>query len=302
MQGVSPEGANFGDPNQIYVIGNPSPSADYFVNEQEIKYTGALPSQCTSDGDYGEQADALGNDLGYAVCSPNWDTAGTPTPDGKPDGFAKARRRYQSFEVELNKNFSHNYLLRANYRYAKLFGNYEGLFRNDNGQSDPGISSLFDFTTGIVGLLGSQFDPGDLNTDVRHTGNLYGSYLLSRGFTKNLTVGAGLRGSSGSPLNRLASHPVYGNTGEIPLNGRGTAGRLPSTVQLDLHADYPVKLGEKYSLKLAFDTFNVTDSRFTIGKNQNVDLGAGLGNDASYNTPITFQRPFYARGSIRFEF
>ncbi len=38
MQGVSPEGANAGLPNQIYLIGNPSPRADYFVNEKEEKY------------------------------------------------------------------------------------------------------------------------------------------------------------------------------------------------------------------------------------------------------------------------
>lgn len=302
MQGVSPEGANHSDPNQIYLIGNPSPSADYFVNEQEIKYTGALPSGCNADGDYGPQTDALGNDLGYSVCSPNWDTAGATTADGKGDGFARAKRRYQSLEVELNKNFSHNYLFRANYRYAKLFGNYEGLFRNDNGQSDPGISSLFDFTTGIVGLLGSQFEPGYLNTDVRHTGNLYGSYMLSQSYMKNLTVGAGLRGSSGMPLNKLTSHPVYGNTGEIPQGGRGSAGRLPSTLQLDLHADYPFHLGEKRSIKFAFDAFNVANSKFVTGKNQNQDIGFLSGNDASYGTPISTQRPFYARGSIRFEF
>ncbi len=87
-------------------------------------------------------------------------------------------RRYQSLEVALNKNFSRGFLIRANYRFAKLWGNYEGLFRNDNGQSDPGISSLFDFTQGVIGLLGTQFQPGYLNTDRRNVGNLYGSYTL----------------------------------------------------------------------------------------------------------------------------
>ena len=74
---------------------------------------------------------------GDPVNSPGW-----VRPDGKPDGFAVPVRHYQAFEIEVNKNFSHNFLLRANYRFAKLYGNYEGLFRNDNGQSDPGISSL----------------------------------------------------------------------------------------------------------------------------------------------------------------
>jgi len=51
-------------------------------------------------------------------------------------------------ELELNKSFSHNWLMRANYRLAYLRGNYEGAFRNDNAQTDPSISSLFDFTAG----------------------------------------------------------------------------------------------------------------------------------------------------------
>ena len=36
-------------------------------------------------------------------------------------------------------------LNRTPYRHARITGNYEGLFRNDNGQSDPNITSLFDF-------------------------------------------------------------------------------------------------------------------------------------------------------------
>ncbi len=90
--------------------------------------------------------------------------------DGIPDGFADPVRIYKSMEFEVNKSFSKNWQLRANYRIAKLFGNYEGSFRNDNGQSDPNISSLFDFTQGDFNLLGQQFVPGVLNTDVRHLG------------------------------------------------------------------------------------------------------------------------------------
>jgi Carboxypeptidase regulatory-like domain len=306
MGGISPEGANAGVP-QIFIIGNPSPSADYYVNEQEIAYTGTAPANCTVD--YGEQQDTLGNDLG-AACSPNAPadlsatpgTAGFNAPDGLPDGFASPSRRYQALELELNKNFSHNYMIRVNYRYAKLFGNYEGLFRNDNNQSDPGISSLFDFTTGTLNLLGSQFSPGYLNTDRRHVGNIYGSYTVPNRFAKGLTAGFGVRGSSGVPLNRLGSHPVYQNVGEIPFGGRGTAGRTPSALQLDLHTDYPVSLGEKAKLKLAFDMFNVSNSRYTTNTNQNIDTGFQLGADPTYGTPTSFQRAFYARGGIRLEF
>ena len=81
-----------------------------------------------------------------------------------------------------------------------------------------------------------------------------------------LTVGAGLRGSSGVPLSFLGDHPVYLNQGEVPIGGRGAAGRTPSASQLDMHLDYPIGLGShgghEYSLKLAMDMFNVTNSQF----------------------------------------
>src|SRR5262249_56247650 len=87
-------------------------------------------------------------------------SGGAATPDGKPDGFVDPVRNYQAVEVELNKSFSRGWLMRVNYRVARLQGNYEGAFRNDNGQTDPSISSLFDFTPGVLNLLGDQFAIG----------------------------------------------------------------------------------------------------------------------------------------------
>ena len=308
MGGASPEGANAGLP-QVFVIGNPGPSADYFVNEQEEAYTGATPANCTLD--YGDQVDALGNDLGSACGlnvkidangNPVPGYAAYPAPDGKPDGFAQPTRRYQALEIEANKNFSHNFMVRVNYRFSKLNGNYEGLFRNDNGQSDPGISSLFDFTTGILGLLGNQFAVGPLNTDRRDVGNLYASYPVPRTFFKNLTIGSGLRGQSGTPINQLVSHPVYQDRGEIPIGGRGSQGRLPSTLQLDMNGSYAISLGEKSKIKLGMDMFNVTNSRFITNSNQYWDTGFQTGRDPTFKSPTTFQRAFYARTSVKWEF
>jgi hypothetical protein len=70
MQGISPEGARAGLPNQVYVIGNPSPTADYFVNEQEEAYTPGTtpPANCIKD--YGPQENSLGQVVG-AVCGLN---------------------------------------------------------------------------------------------------------------------------------------------------------------------------------------------------------------------------------------
>lgn len=301
LSGVSPEGANAGIAQQ-FLIGNPNSSADYFTNEQEQAYTpnaaGTFPSTCVLD--YGEQFDSAGNSIG-AACGLNPDVAGITVPDGKADGFANPRRHYQSFEIEMNKNFSHNFLLRANYRFAKLYGNYEGLYRNDNGQSDPGVSSLFDFTQGILGELGGQFTPGYLNTDRRQVGNLYGSYVVPKSFLKNLTGGIGIRGASGTPITNLGAHPVYDNSGEIPIGGRGGLGRIASNYTLDLHADFPINFSDTKRLKLTWDTFNVTNSRSLASIDQDSALNSTTPN-VDFLKPLAFQRAFYARGAVRFEF
>jgi hypothetical protein len=310
--GASPEGNLSGYVAQQFVVGNLNAKTDLFVNEQETPYTydakapnTGAPAGCVTNYNVGF-GKAFLNTLGQVatpggVCGSNVATAGTPTPDGKPDGFSNPYRHYQAFELEANKSLSHNFMLRANYRYAKLYGNYEGLFRNDNGQSDPSISSLYDFTDGVLGLLGQQFQQGYLNTDRRQVGNIYGSYVIPNGFMKRFTAGIGLRGSSGTPISELGAHPVYTDPGEVPIGGRGSVGTTASNYQLDLHADYPLQLGERYRIKFAFDTFNVSNSRSLTSVDQDVALSYGV-PDADYLKPTSFQRAFYGRGSIRFEF
>jgi hypothetical protein len=65
-------------------------------------------------------------------------------------------------------------------------------------------------------------------------------------------------------------------------------------------------MGEKYKLKLAFDMFNVTNSRFLTAKDQFTALSfnplIGPNTNADFLKPQAFQRAFNARGSIRFEF
>jgi hypothetical protein len=235
--------------------------------------------------------------------------------DGIPDGLVKPVRRYNAVELEVLKRFSNHWLASINYRWGNLFGNYEGAYRNDNGQSDPGISSLFDFTAGQLGLLGDQFANGFLNSDRRNVGNVFLSYNVGSDTPfvsklKGLTVGTGLRGQSGVPLSLLGDHPIYLNQGEVPYGGRGENGRTPSSLQLDMHTDYVVPLGsklERYKLKLAMDMFNVTNSKFQTSRNQYTQLGlSGVGAPPSANQdfgrPTAFQTPFFARGSVRFEF
>ncbi len=325
--GISPEAALAGI-NQQFSITNPSANLDIFTNPVQIDYQAAngLPGQCGA-GDFnltppitnsiGQQVfDAQGND---SVCfaedangnplGANGAIAGSVTPDGIPDGFSDPIHKYWAVQFEVNKSFSHNWQLRANYQIAKLFGNFEGAFRNDNGQSDPGISSLFDFTPGNFGLLGDQFAPGPLNTDRLQVVNGYFSYVFDKGALKNLSLGTGVNIQTGTPLNQLVSHPVYENAGEVPLGGRGKEGRSPTTGSVDFHAGYLVNLTERVHLRFGADLFNIANTKRVLFLQQNFDTGFGTGKNPDFLKPANqaaigdgIQAPFNARLSFRIEF
>ncbi|MEO7029649.1 MAG: carboxypeptidase regulatory-like domain-containing protein [Acidobacteriaceae bacterium] len=351
----SPEGSLV-EPNFAGGIANVTGSTDLFVNEQEAVYTPAQfatanPS-CPTPGSF-QTKDATApcflktayvaplpgctsaNDTGVGnggffthpdgspyngSCITNLATAGALGGDGKPDGFADPRRHYQALEVELNRALRNHWQARINYRYAKLFGNYEGFFRNDNGQSDPGISSLFDFTQGSLGLLGDQFKRGYLNSDRRHVANVLIAYNVGKdtpflgrlAALNGVAVGTYFHALSGTPLSAFVSHPIYGNAGEVPIGGRGTQGTTPVNLQLDMHLEDSYRIKEKYTIRGAFDGFNVTNSQPTIGLNQNLDLSAGVVNQdgpqltngvvTTGGKPTSFQTAFRARFKLAFEF
>jgi hypothetical protein len=317
--GGSPEGVSAGLPVE-YLIANLGPTTDLFTNEVPTSYTPGTPPPCTSGIFLDPVVDSLNTVLG-AVCF-NQVTidpvrgplfGGEAVPDGIPDGFPNPIRNYWAVEFEVNKSFSKNWMMRANWRIAKLYGNFEGAYRNDNGQTDPSISSLFDFVGGTFNLLGAQFTPGVLNTDRRHVVNGYASYVFDKTLMKGLTLGMGVRVEQGIPITDFKAHPAYLNSGEIPQGGRGVLGRTPTTGTVDLHADYPISISERMKIRLGMDLFNIANARRQLRIDQNEDASFGTPNvdflkPVGRGTVITglstpgFQRPFYARYSVRFEF
>jgi len=324
MAALSPEAGQAGL-TQVYQIGNPSKTLDIFLNPNQVSYSGAPPAECALPSAVnGSPVDSNGNPVtdtagNGSFCVTNaFDPTGTTQVagitggDGIADGFVNPVRIYKSMEFEVNKSFSKNWQLRANYRIAKLFGNYEGTFRNDNGQSDPNISSLFDFTQGDFNLLGAQFTPGVLNQDVRHLANGFVSYTFGNHYMKGLTMGTSVHFQTGIPVNDLLAHPVYQNAGEIPSGGRGSLGRTQNWGQVDFHADYPIRLTEQTKVRLVADLFNVTDNRTQLRLDQNEQRSFAVpnadflkptqGNAPAVSVNPGFQRPFYARFGVKFEF
>ncbi len=263
----------------------------FFQHFDGTPYNGACVTNAAAAGQLGPDGKPAAGQLGS---------------DGKPDGFANPRRHYQGLELELDRTFRNHWQARVNYRYAKLFGNYEGLYRNDNGQSDPGISSLFDFTAGAIGVLGDQFKRGYLNTDRRHVGNLLVAYTFDRsmprfGRLNGVTVGTWIHGLSGVPLSAYESHPVYTSPGEVPVGGRGTIGRTPAELYADASVSDTIQFHDTFGLHLAFDGFNITNSQPATNYNQNLDTSPGVSNP-DYNRPNGFVNPFHARFTVGLSF
>lgn len=307
---VSVEQFNEGLFVQRYFLANVDSRFDRVINPIPHRYTpgGPIPAPCRDAVgnvplDIPEVQDANGNVIG-AVCFDPDPNAGLFGVDGLPDGFPDPVENYKAVELELNKRFSNNWQLLANWRLAKLEGNYEGSLRNDNGQTDPGISSLFDFVAGEFNLLGDQFAVGPLNTDRRHVSNAYFVYAFSQNKAtslRGLNLGFGWHAESGLPISEYVAHRGYLNAGEIPIGSRGKLGRTQFYMRFDAHADFTWNPTERYKLKFIGDFFNVLNNTRIRQPQESRELSAGHPN-VDFLQPRTFHPPFNMRLGLRFEF
>ena len=241
--------------------------------------------------------------------------------------FESPIHTYNAVEFTANKRLANHWALTSSYRWSRLTGNFEGFFRNDNGQSDPGISSLYDYPTndttytsigapqfgytGDIRFLGSA-GSGPLPLDRTHDVKLYGTYAFDMGL--NLSVGLELE--SGAPLTALAAHPVYDDGGEIPLSVRGggfqtSSGfqtRTPWTKPVNAGASYNLRVGARHLLLIA-DVFNVFNTQTILDYNSFSDLQFGVANPdfgaAGVSGVVGGQQlgtPRQFRFGLRFEF
>jgi hypothetical protein len=83
----------------------------------------------------------------YLLTNPGPETPVVQDIPGATVSFESPVHRYNAIEVTANRRLANRWSLTSSYRWSRLTGNFEGFFRNDNGQSDPGISSLYDYPT-----------------------------------------------------------------------------------------------------------------------------------------------------------
>ena len=231
--------------------------------------------------------------------------------------FPKPQRDYHAVTFTINKRFSNRFSVISSYTYARLLGNYPGLFSPYVNQLDPNISSQYD----IIDLTANRNGP--LNNDRPHNVKLTGYYAqpLAR-IGGTLTLSLTFTAISGRPIQVLGAHIAYGGRQTLILPS-GSGGRTPMITQLDLHVGYDQKLGKQAKLSVFVDVLNAlnqqqvsnVDDEYTfsivdpIVGGRPADLrylrpsdGGQLIVNSNYGQPTAFQAPLLLRLGGRLSF
>lgn len=231
---------------------------------------------------------------------------------GRSFGYTplEAERRYDAFEVRVDKRFTKRYYFNGNYTYSRLQGNYSGLASSDEftptnggggaGRTSPNVNRNFDLP--FVGFTAQgRPDNGRLPTDRPHVFKFYGAYTVD--FNEMFGFGAGnstefsgfTTAQSGTPL--TARFRFQNINGQI-LNERGDLGRTERFTQSDVAVRHKYRFGSNERLTMVFDldVLNVFNESNVISIFDNIQPALNLsGADAGLNAsgPISqaqFQR------------
>jgi hypothetical protein len=214
-------------------------------------------------------------------------------------GFDPMTRKYHALNFTLEKSFRNGLYLKGIYTWSHSYGNSEGYVRSDNGQDDAGLTTLYDFP----GL--NQGAHGDLPNDRRHQLKLFGAYDITNDWQVNFAAVA----MTGRPLNSFGVHPtddfaaLYGaesffNQGVF--TPRGSQGRTPKTLTIDVGTKYVMDVGDS-TLTFRADVFNLLDADKVTQFQETADEESGVAS-STYGLPYRFQSPRYVRMGVTWDF
>jgi hypothetical protein len=182
---------------------------------------------------------------------------------------AKANRKYDAFEVVLDKRFARNFALNASYTLSRLFGNYSGLASTDEfsvnaaiARDSPNVNRFFD--TPFDGYtVGGAPNDGRLPTDRPHVFKAFVAYTFNNqdSFIKlpssnELELSGFYTAQSGTPITTRVD--LIDNA-YIPLFGRGDLGRTEMFSQTDMAATWRYRFGRdnRFAVQFNVDVLNV---------------------------------------------
>ncbi len=220
-------------------------------------------------------------------------------------GIPEAKREYIAAEFTFERAFDGVWGLQGSYVLSKSEGNYEGAVKSDNGQTDAGIVSTFDFQSFIPGQYGL------LPNHRGHQFKVFGSWQA----TPDLLVGANVSVISprhygcigNAPVDYLdgaAANDAYGPEARF-CNGRvvdrGTSFQTDWIKRVDLSFRYTVPLEIPGDLVLRADVFNIFNSKGVTEANEYGELVGGA-PDTDYKAPISYQAPRTMRVGFDWQF
>jgi hypothetical protein len=203
----------------------------------------------------------------YAFFNPGESTVVPCPPDFElpcynGQALPAGKRYFRGIEIAAQKNLSQNWSLYASYLYATLKGNFDGSFRAIGGffSRNPNITDDFDYPEFQVNAN------GDLTLDRRNQVKLQAAYVFPFGLTTSLSG----YWENGTPLSRLGWWNEYSQA-ELFLSPRGSNGHTPDLYEMDLQADYGLRLGP-VTVHFLASLFNVLNKQQTIQVDQRYNL------------------------------
>ena len=186
---------------------------------------------------------------------------------GIGSAFPKATRKYNAVSVVFNKSFSDLWLAQISYTWARLTGNYDGLFAPNYGpnQLDPNITAIFDFPQFLKNA------DGNLSADITHTIKIYVAkeFVINPVFSTSL--GLSLNANSGPPIEPLGADPIYGN-GIVYILERGTTSRAPWVTSFDAKVNLNYRLTKDSVITAGIEGFNLFNSQRPVAIDNNYTL------------------------------
>lgn len=167
--------------------------------------------------------------------------------------FPNPKRKYSAFELSLEKRLLEHWFFNGSYTLSRLEGNTAAGYDRSLPQLAPNATTEWDIPSSI--WIRNRY--GLLPTDRTHQIKVLLGYRFDFGFT----VGGSVRFDTGRPIDKIDSWPKkefgYGNLFVTP---RGSEGRLPSALTLNLHLEYALKI-KKNNLNLFADVVNLLNSQ-----------------------------------------
>lgn len=225
--------------------------------------------------------DNAGNE-NFFIANPGRGIVGQPFASGIP-ATPKAERKYDAFEVTLDKRFSNNYFFSGTYTYSRLKGNFSGLASSDErGRSSPNVNRFFDLPFLGFDVNGTP-DNGRLATDRPHAVKIFGGYTFDwfKKGNNSTDFTAAFLGTSGTPISTQVSL-FNANTF---LFGRGDLGRTENYTQTDFAITHRYKFGadSKYNIAFEANIINLFDEKNVTDIFNVLTVGSLAGQESGFN-------------------